>query len=598
MKRIFFTLVSGCILFSAFQVKAQCCDFAHQQQVEPPTSAATFGVALGDLDNDGDLDAVSISAYYGVDVYHNNGSGTFTLSGQYATGSNGDFYGVHIADVNGDNLLDIIAIPFYSSSSLTILINNGMGGYSTTITSSNIAAHNAAIGDVDGDGDVDLFIPASSASSGKLFKNNGFGTFTLAQTISGAVGHDAEMGDLDGDGDLDLFITKNSSTGISIFLNDGTGNFSQSGTNFSSSTTNVALGDLDNDGDLDAWVGTSGSQTEIYLNDGSAAFTLDTTLTTNSYCKAVELYDLNNDGVLKAFMSFYSGHPQVWTALENMDYTLCYQGPVGSSSHGMALGDVNADGNMDMYVGHFSNSSGDYVFLNSSPSISYDYTEYCFDYDTAQTVTLNGTTGGSFYSIPQGLNIDIVTGTFTPSTSLPGLYQVKYEIPNCAVYTTVKIKSVDTTVILTNDTLWAVQDSAIYQWINCDMGNAIIAGATQAYYVVDTTGNYAVVVTYDGCTDTSGCKYVYIDNTGLAGLENTDSMKVWPNPTSDQIHLLLPEKYSGARYVLYDIAGIRVMEGKVDSHPMSINVQHLAGGMYWFSLLDNPVKPVKIILQR
>ncbi len=432
-------------LVVTYNLHAQCCNFTYQQQVEPPTSAATFGVALGDFDNDGDSDVVAISAYYGIDVYFNNGSGTFTLNAQYALGES--FYGVYVADVDGDGDLDIIAVPFYTTSNLTILKNNGSGVFTVTSFSSNIATYNAAIGDIDGDGDIDVFLPNSGGGSGSVFKNNGTGAYSLFQTVPGARGHDAALGDLDGDGDLDAFVTENSSYGNTVFLNNGSGTFTQLGTNFGTAGGTVALGDLDGDGDLDAWVGTASNISEIWINDGTGHFTLGLSLAVNptwGYCKAINLYDKDGDGDLDVFLGFYSLEPQVWTNNGNLSFSLCYQAPVGSGSHGQAIGDLNNDGKIDIYSGYFSNTDGDYVFLNAgsvTAGILYKNSPYCYNNTTLQNVELSGDTTGTFSASPVGLTINDSTGAILPSTSIPGTYIVTYTVGGCDFSASVTIIS-------------------------------------------------------------------------------------------------------------------------------------------------------------
>jgi hypothetical protein len=361
--QVIFTFICFAII-TQNAVLAQGCSFDYIQQIEPSTSAATFGVALGDFDNDGDTDCAAISAYYGIDVYTNDGAGTFTLKAQYSIDNS--YYGVHIADVDGDLDNDIIAIPFYTSANTTILKNNGSGVFTETGFSSNISAYNAAIGNIDTDNDIDIFIPNSGGGSGIVLKNNGSGTFSLFQTVTGARGHDADLGDLDGDGDLDAFVTENSTYGNTVFLNDGTGTFSQIGTNFSLQGGTVALGDLDGDEDLDAWVGGSGNTSEIWLNDGNALFILGATIENGNYCKAVNLYDIDNDNDLDVFLGYYSSNPQVLLNMGGLTFSVCYNAPLGSSCHGQAVGYINADNLIDIYSGDFSNEDGDFVFLNTT----------------------------------------------------------------------------------------------------------------------------------------------------------------------------------------------------------------------------------------
>jgi FG-GAP-like repeat len=88
--------------------------------------------------------------------------------------------------------------------------------------------------------------------------NNGNGVFSAGGSLAPFASQfrAVALGDVDGDGDLDAFI--GGVFGDEVWLNDGAGNFSNSGQSLGSSDTfAVALGDLDGDGDLDAFVGSS-----------------------------------------------------------------------------------------------------------------------------------------------------------------------------------------------------------------------------------------------------------------------------------------------------------------------------------------------------
>lgn len=602
MKKIITIIsISIFLVFVSNKIFAQCCDFNYQQQVEPATSAATFGVALGDFDNDGDQDAVAISAYYGIDVYFNDGSGTFTLNAQYATGSNGDFYGVHVCDVDGDTDQDIIAIPFYTSASLTILINDGTGSFMTTTVSSNIATYNAAVGDIDGDGDIDIFLPRATGSDGKVFKNNGVGYFTLSQTVTGARGHDVELGDLDGDGDLDAFIVSNSSYGNSIFLNDGSGNFTQFGQTFSSNGSNIDLGDIDNDGDLDAWIGRSNNISELWLNDGNASFNLHSTITNGSYCKAVNLYDFDNDGDLDVFLGFYSSDPQVWQQKDNLTFSLCYDAPVGSSCHGQAIGFINDDNYIDIYSGLFSNTDGDYVFLNNSPEIEYANNPFCPYIINPQNVILTGGTGGGTYmSIPAGLELDTLTGTIIPALSSAGTYKVSYTLSGCTISTMVTIKSLDLSTYVNGDTIFANQDSATYQWVDCNNLFTAIPGETNQNYIATTNGDYAVIITYDGCTDTSACVNMVV--TSLEDHNKKFDIAIYPNPNNGNFKIRISNSVSEIETQIMNIHGQVIRREDLlitsSSYSKDIDLSGLPGGVYFLRLRSNEaIKILKIVIK-
>ncbi|MGH1336982.1 MAG: T9SS type A sorting domain-containing protein, partial [Aureispira sp.] len=93
------------------------------------------------------------------------------------------------------------------------------------------------------------------------------------------------------------------------------------------------------------------------------------------------------------------------------------------------------------------------------------------------------------------------------------------------------INTVDTTTQTSGNTITANAVGALYQWLACDSNNIAIAGATSATFNPTTDGNYAVVITENGCTDTSAC--VAFVGTSVAQIQ-VSSLKVavYPNPTS------------------------------------------------------------------
>ena len=158
-----------------------------------------------------------------------------------------------------------------------------------------------ALGDLDSDGTVDIFMMVSSAS-GSVWLNDGSGTFTdtgqrLGYTDS--YGFPA-LGDLDGDGDLDAFVT-NSVHGSCVWLNDGTGNFSTEGCYPGICTQHVALGDVEGDGDLDAFTTHMTNTNTVWLNGGSADFTPVDSLF-GSGVVSIKAGDVDSDGDLDVFV--------------------------------------------------------------------------------------------------------------------------------------------------------------------------------------------------------------------------------------------------------------------------------------------------------
>ncbi|KSA13283.1 VCBS repeat-containing protein [Maribacter dokdonensis] len=127
-----------------------------------------------------------------------------------------------------------------------------------------------AVGDVNGDGNDDIFIGGAKNQTGALYLHNGNGS--LSKPITNFFVEEAQLEDTtasffdaDQDGDLDLMvgtggneIGNQGSYGIRLYINDGKGNFSLSTNKLPSINKNVAVispSDFDGDGDVDVFVG-------------------------------------------------------------------------------------------------------------------------------------------------------------------------------------------------------------------------------------------------------------------------------------------------------------------------------------------------------
>ena len=163
------------------------------------------------------------------------------------------------------------------------------------------------------------------------------------------------------------------------------------------------------------------------------------------------------------------------------------------------------------------------------------------------TVTLNGDCG-SATSTPVTLNVlnttsSTLTETACNNYTLNGQTytqsgQYGQIIPNVAgcdsvITLNLTINPLNIEVTTSGNTLTASNTTATYQWIDCDQ-DAVIAGATQQSYTPGITGNYAVIVTENGCSDTSACQSVTV--VGLNELTKL-AFEVYPNPTKGEIKI-------------------------------------------------------------
>ncbi len=260
-----------------------------------------------DLDGDGDIDvAVSLQNADAVRVLLNNGAGAFSLGGLFATGA--EPRALRVADFNG-GLPDLVS-GNRSGNSVTVLLNAGAASFTATTLATGQDVRDVNVGDLNGDGDLDLVATAHDDRRLDLFANNGAGAFSAAGTVSlGAqLRPDGIVAaDLDADGDTDLAVAA-SGNGLNVvarFLNVGAGlgagafagpvSFATGGV----SPVSIVAGDWDLDGDLDvATANQDSANVSVLANGGTGSFGTATPFATGSQASFVTAADLDGNGSL------------------------------------------------------------------------------------------------------------------------------------------------------------------------------------------------------------------------------------------------------------------------------------------------------------
>ena len=351
----------------------------------PAVGPGPVNVVLGDLDGDGDLDFVtanvgtSTTHNYTVSIRFNDGTGNFQPG--YEAFAGDEPAGLALGDVDGDGAIDLVVANYYGNS-VGILHNNGRGYLTLMATLPNVGYPlSLALGDVDGDGDLDVVTANYFLNSTvSVYLNDGAGTFTLsAGTQALPVGpgpRSLALGDLDGDGDLDIAVANDGLTGnnvltlnrtVSICLNDGVGRFTIPAGFGTVQTQNtpkaIALGDVDGDGDLDFVTANYGNNVNIYnigttasvrLNDGTGRFTAAATnpdVAVDRLPTSVALGDVDADGDLDLVVGSAGGTVNVClnNGLGNFTPPVLSAAPrAGRLVSHVALGDVDGDGDLDL----------------------------------------------------------------------------------------------------------------------------------------------------------------------------------------------------------------------------------------------------------
>lgn len=181
---------------------------------------------------------------------------------------------------------------------------------------------------------------------------------------------------------------------------------------------------------------------------------------------------------------------------------------------------------------------------------------------------------GSYLS-PSG-NIYTASGIY--NDTIPNVFGC-----DSVITTNLTINMADTSVIQTGDTLMSTVSLATYQWINCTT-SAPVAGATSQMFIPTSNGSYALVITDNGCTDTSGC--ITIFDLSLAENENIH-VNIYPNPVIDYMMVHIQESAEHYSLKLFDESGRMVLTSNLgDGNLQMINVQTLAPGLYIVSISD------------
>ncbi len=477
---------------SLFSQTNPCCDFTDTgQDPGPGVEGETFGVALGDIDNDGDADAVTVDAYDDMEVYLNDGTGFFTYDQTY--GGSNSWFGVDLVDVDMDEDLDIVVAAFYSGEGCEIWKNDGTGSF--TFWQGNIAnsisMRKLGIADLNGDGSLDIFAPAYSSGETEVWFNDGNGTFENSnQELAGSSCTQAALADFDGDGDLDAFISSTNGTPNTVWLNDGLGNFTNTGQSLGSAfSTGVAAADIDGDGNMDVVVSNWQVPSQVWLNDGDANFTEGFQIDNDNFAKAVEIRDIDYDCDSDVIIGSYGQNGiQVWTNDGLGTFNLCFENEGSISSHDLELADLNNDLMQDIWIGTFGSSNGDHIFLQATPEFTYDTISIC-----------------------QGDSVFVACEMQGPGDYL--------EAVDCEtlIWHNVSEIEINTEITTIADTLIAIEGYTAYQWFNCETMETI-EGANEYYFVSELSGSFGVEIIEQFCVDSSFCFWI---QTPVADFEGT-----------------------------------------------------------------------------
>lgn len=293
---------------------------------------------------------------------------SFTGAAFTATGAGPT--GIATADFNGDSKPDL-ATANQSSNDVSILLNNGSGGFgSATSFSAGTNPYSLATGDFNNDTKTDLVVVNSGSGNLSILLGNGMGSFGAPANLSAGQNPIwAAVKDLNGDGKEDLAVANFGgffAGTVSILLGNGMGGFGPPAAfNARTQPSYVAIADFNADTKPDLAVANFGSNNvSILLGSGTGSFAFSNNVAVGTGPVSIAVGDYNTDGKLDLAVANYNSNSYtVRTGIGDGTFNNGGNSATGTSPISITAGDFDNNGSPDLAI---ANSGSSIVTLSVS----------------------------------------------------------------------------------------------------------------------------------------------------------------------------------------------------------------------------------------
>ncbi|MBT7492899.1 MAG: T9SS type A sorting domain-containing protein [Bacteroidetes bacterium] len=487
----------------------------------------------------------------------------------------GSFY--QLADFNPDSL---ISYYLFSNgySDIFILKLNSVGDFVWAISQGGYADDQGSSIALDKAGNV--------LSTGNFYGSGDFDPGPNTHTLVS-------------NGDFDIFISKLDSLGNFVWAkNVGSGSYYEWG-------NSIALDDMGNPHVLGQYYGLadfdpdsigvlniySAGEDDIFLlkldYNGNLVWTKSFGGTSVDGGESIAIDEQGNmyiSGYFNGIADFDPG-PGVYnlTSAGHSEVFMCKLDFMGNLIWAKSIEGNSTDKNMCLAIdmsenifitGHYKSTAdfnpGVGIFNQSSAG---DYDAYILKLSQCnQTTSTISETSCGYYISP--------SGNFIWNTS--GIYNdAIFNAAGCDSVITIDLTIIelDTSVTQNLNTLTANAIGATYQWIECSNGYTQISGATNQSFTPTINGSYAVVVTENGCTDTSECYTISL----IVMKENNYSsrIKIYPLPAKDKLYIDFGKTtVDGELEIINSIGQILLIEKFIQQKEIELDIRHFPVGEY------------------
>lgn len=278
------------------------------------------------------------------------------------------------ADYDNDGDEDLVVSNSWTNGNNLFYTNNGDGSFKANrkviVASDGGNSNGITWGDVNNDGNIDLFIANVNDQNNFFYLNNGNGSFEKLDSAQAGNNkgwsYTASWGDYNNDGWLDLFVGNYKKQSNFLYQNNGNGKLTRAKDSVveieKKSTQGSAWFDYDNDGDIDLYI-CNATTNSFYENLGNGTFKLVNDIEPvkhwgNSFGCSVA--DYNNDGLLDIFVANWWGKNNLYKNLGNKTFEKVSGSPIvdeSLNSEGSSWGDFDNDGDLDLLVTNDGNNS-------------------------------------------------------------------------------------------------------------------------------------------------------------------------------------------------------------------------------------------------